>query len=39
MEVIYIETKQFEKMMSQFNAFTEQVDSLCQKNDIQKCRE
>ena len=28
MEVIYIETKLFEKMMNQFNAFTKQVDSL-----------
>ena len=32
MEVIYIETKLFEKMMNQFNAFTKQVDSLCQKS-------
>lgn len=34
MEVIYIETKLFEKMMNQFNAFTKQVDSLCQKVDV-----
>lgn len=34
MEVIYIETKLFEKMMNQFNAFTKQVDSLCQKVNI-----
>jgi hypothetical protein len=36
MEVIYIETLLFEKMMSQFNTFTKQVDLLCQKVDIQK---
>ena len=34
MEVIYIETKLFEKMMNQFNAFTKQVDSLCQKVNV-----
>lgn len=34
MEVIYIETKLFENMMNQFNAFTKHVDSLCQKVDI-----
>ena len=34
MEVIYIETKLFEKMMNQFNAFTKQVDSICQKVDV-----
>lgn len=36
MEVIYIETHLFEKMMNQFKTFTEQVDSLCKKNDVQK---
>ena len=36
MEVIYIDTKLFEKMMSQFNTFTKQVDLLCQKVDTQK---
>lgn len=36
MEVIYIETQLFEKMMNQFNTFTEQVDLLCQKIDNQK---
>ena len=34
MEVIYIETKLFEKMMNQFNAFTKQVDSLYQKVNV-----
>ncbi len=34
MEVIYIETKLFEKMMNQFNTFTKQVDSLYQKVDV-----
>lgn len=33
MEVIYIETKLFEKMMNQFNTFTKQVDSLFQKTE------
>lgn len=36
MEVIYIETKPFEKMMNQFNAFSKEVDSLCQRNDAQR---
>lgn len=36
MEVIYIETKLFEKMMNRFNVFTKEVDSLYQKGDIQK---
>ena len=36
MEVIYIETKLFEKMMIQFNAFAHQVDLLCQKVNTQK---
>lgn len=34
MEVIYIETKLFEKMMNQFNTFAKQVDSLYQKVDV-----
>lgn len=32
MEVVYIETDLFEKMMRQFKKFTEHVDSLCQKS-------
>lgn len=36
MEVIYIETQLFEKMMNQFNIFTKQVDSLCLKVDTLK---
>ena len=34
MEVIYIETKLFEKIMNQFNTFTKQVNSLYQKVDV-----
>ncbi len=32
MEVVYIETALFEKMMKHFKKFAEQIDSLCQKS-------